>query len=774
MSQVEVIDWKPLSKELYQLRGESTQYQSAFKGWKRYLCKHVGYAEQDLQEAGEIVGKNINNNESINEAVEHVFVCQTLYSTIASDLLRNRLDSENFESSPDTPLYESINISNPIVPSVFRWFEKDDLTSNTKIESQKTDLYNQLQNIYNELFPGSSRKALGEFYTPEWLVQHVIDGIQIDNSKRLIDPNCGAGAFINALFDEQSKSDSEDYLNSIHGYEINPVSVVAAKCIYIDNLKDCLPLSTETRLPIYQVNSLLLPDGLSVSNGSSEQMVFNEGELKNPIESSIEEIENEYERELVATQKEDTEVAKKFRPYSIVVGNPPWISWENLGKSARDRIEEPLKTYGLVEGKVRVGALKVDSATLSLYLAADHLLEDGGQLGYVITESVFKAKSMGGFRRFELPDAPLKVRQIDDFTDIQPFEDATNRTGVVWLERGSYTKFPVEYRTWKKTGNDLPEMLEADCRQAFPLGDDMSNPWIAVDDEVAGYLENVSGGQDYYQPRVGINTAGGSGVYWVEIEKSLNGTAIVSNEYTAGRKDYPDMGSFEVEKEFLYPLIHGRHISRWDVEVPDRLIIIPHTKETGIKPIAESETKNTKLYSYFSSSDIKELLSNRRAIGNRWGGTTNKWYSLFEVGKYTFAPYKVVYRGQAASEIVAAVANGRSIEGLGEKMVMPNQTAHFVPLWSEDEAHYVCGILNSAPVRYLYQCFDYKHPGTFFIKVLNIPKFDPKNEIHESVSSLGKSLHNDGEEELYDKLDKNVGELWGIPPDRISQIQEYI
>jgi hypothetical protein len=120
------------------------------------------------------------------------------------------------------------------------------------------------------------------------------------------------------------------------------------------------------------------------------------------------------------------------------------------------------------------------------------------------------------------------------------------------------------------------------------------------------------------------------------------------------------------------------------------------------------------------------------------------------------------------------VADSTNIDGLGEKMVMPNQTAHFVPLWSEDEAHYVCGMMNSAPVRYLYQCFDYKHPGTFFIKILNIPKYNSENSTHTSISSLGKSLHENYTEELHEDLDKKVGELWNIPPNKISKIKDYI
>lgn len=773
MSQMDNADLETLAKSLYACRGDSQTYSVAFQGWQNYLCDHVGYSKEDLDEAGEVVGENLGQTKSTDTPAEHVFIAQSLYSLLSVRSLKYRVLSAGRQLDTDRPLHTAANLAQPVIPSVFRWYDEGSIPS-YEPESFEDDLYEHLYGIYTDLFPGEARKSLGEFYTPKWLAQYVLDRVSIDSDSSIIDPNCGAGVFLNELLQNRTISDPSECVSQIHGYEINPVSIVAAKCVYLDNLKEDLPFSQETRLPIYQVNSLLLPDGMSVAETSSNQMVFNNGGMENPREAALDNIENQFEKDLIDSQQDDTQIAKELRPYSKVVGNPPWISWENLGESARERIQEPLKKYGLVEGKVSVGALKIDSATLSLYLAADHLLEEGGDLGYVITESVFKAKSMAGFRRFELPDSSLEVKEIDDFTDIQPFEDATNRTGVITLERGSATVFPVAYRKWKKSGSTVPEGLEYEERKAFPIGGEISNPWIALADDVAGNLEKVAGGQDHYRPRVGINTAGGSGIYWVELEEVKDETAIVSNEHTAGRKDYPDMGSFEVEKEFLYPLVHGRHISRWNVEIPERLILVPHSKETAMKPISEPELRKTKLYSYLSSPEVKELLNNRRAIGNRWGGVTGEWYSLFEVGEYTFAPYKVVYRGQAASDIVAAVMNGTQVDGLGQKLAMPNQTAHFVPLWSEGAAHYVCGLLNSSPVRYLYEAFDYKHPGTFFIRALNIPEYDSSNEIHTTISSIAKDLSENQDNELADKLDKKAGELWDIPEDKIKKIQKLL
>ncbi len=52
-------------------------------------------------------------------------------------------------------------------------------------------------------------------------------------------------------------------------------------------------------------------------------------------------------------------------------------------------------------------------------------------------QSVFKTAGAGqGFHRFMLGDStPVKVLQVDDVVELNPFEGASNRTSVVVLEK---------------------------------------------------------------------------------------------------------------------------------------------------------------------------------------------------------------------------------------------------------------------------------------------------------------------------------------------------
>jgi type I restriction-modification system DNA methylase subunit len=55
-----------------------------------------------------------------------------------------------------------------------------------------------VKRFYQDLVPETLRKSLGEFYTPDWLVQFVLDKAAPENwlTCRVLDPTCGSGSFL--------------------------------------------------------------------------------------------------------------------------------------------------------------------------------------------------------------------------------------------------------------------------------------------------------------------------------------------------------------------------------------------------------------------------------------------------------------------------------------------------------------------------------------------------------------------------------------------------
>jgi hypothetical protein len=91
--------------------------------------------------------------------------------------------------------------------------------------------------------------------------------------------------------------------------------------------------------------------------------------------------------------------------FDYIVGNPPWINWEHLPDGYRQSIAPIWIGYGLFQQKgMKAAFTKDDISVLMTYVAADKLLKDGGRLGFIITQSVFKSELGGkGFRQLRIP-----------------------------------------------------------------------------------------------------------------------------------------------------------------------------------------------------------------------------------------------------------------------------------------------------------------------------------------------------------------------------------
>ncbi|MBP5606830.1 MAG: hypothetical protein J6X66_00995 [Lachnospiraceae bacterium] len=116
--------------------------------------------------------------------------------------------------------------------------------------------------LYMEVMPNAVRHSLGEYYTPSWLADHVVNNSlkYLGRKWRALDPCCGSGVFITRLisaicddtdisgFDIRKKKKMVSRItDSIMGIDINPISVLTARVTYCITL---LPLLADTKLNI--------------------------------------------------------------------------------------------------------------------------------------------------------------------------------------------------------------------------------------------------------------------------------------------------------------------------------------------------------------------------------------------------------------------------------------------------------------------------------------------------------------------------------------------
>ncbi|WP_181693511.1 Eco57I restriction-modification methylase domain-containing protein [Natronomonas sp. LN261] len=137
-----------------------------------------------------------------------------------------------------------------------------------------------LGNLYQRYFDPETRKALGEFYTPQPVVNYIINGVDYNvgvSQERLIDPSCGSGTFLveavnRYLEDVRRYNDDPDWSGHltelctrphIVGLDIHPFAVLMAQIRFmVAILPEYRDAKRETedftirRLPIFRTDSL--------------------------------------------------------------------------------------------------------------------------------------------------------------------------------------------------------------------------------------------------------------------------------------------------------------------------------------------------------------------------------------------------------------------------------------------------------------------------------------------------------------------------------------
>lgn len=479
--------------------------------------------------------------------------------------------------------------------------------------------------------------------------------------------------------------------------------------------------------------------------------------------------------------------------FDYVAGNPPWVNWESLPEDYRRESIPLWHHHGMIPPgglKSVMGHSKMDISALMTYVAADNYLKDGGKLGFLITQAVFKTSGAGqGFRRFLLGSGtPVSVLGVDDLVHVQPFEGASNRTAAMILLRGRQTRYPVTYYLWRKAAHSRRVAEDSSLEEAQrmcvvrrlaaqPVDEtDITSPWMTGRPRALSASRRTLGRSDY-QAHAGAYTGGANGVYWLEIlERRPDGLVVVSN-ITEGAKRQVESVQTAIESHLLYPLLRGRDVSRWSA-VPQAWILIPKRPGYQEKAIPEDEMKVSFPRAYAYLSRFRDVLDQRRdAVLMRSKGRI-PFYSIGAVSDYTFTLYKVVWR-EVSHRLDAAVAGPAKDQH--QECVIPDHTLIMVGCDGAEEAHFICAALNSSPSRFIVQNYIVLHPDPHILQRVRIPRYDPANPTHRRMAALSQNAHHamaksDMEQvkAIEVEIDNLAAGLWGLTIDDLREIQQTL
>lgn len=697
--------------------------------------------------------------------------------------------------------------------------------------SEFIEYYNNdyIKEIYETILPKELRHALGEYYTPDWLAQYTVErAVELSSRKysdaRFLDPTCGSGTFLFKLLQEikKIKRDTVNITNQVIGFDINPLAVLTAKTNYLISMVEFLDKEEIIHFPIYNfdvINSPVERNGyleIDLNNGLVYKIPVEWIEKNtyydylNNISMGIysENNNDDYKKLYNQMTGRSAEIVKiltsmivnRIKGYLIpkvdmIVGNPPWVNWEYLPQEYRVKSAHLWKDYGLLSVKgLDLSFSKEDISVLITYLVIDKYLQENGYLAFVIKQGLFKSAQNGiGFRRFKVGEDgyDLKVLRVDDLSKIKVFENAATSTAILFIQKNQVNEYPVPYYMWEKKKSSKRFSLNSYARLkeimaqvniypkiAMPaIKEDLTSIWITAKQDELDAIRGVLGANTY-KARTGIFTGGANAVYWLEVlDKASEDTITISNINKRAKRAAKKI-EYEIEREYVYPLVKGSDIKQWQVSTK-AYILCPHTAVTKMKPVAEEVLQRDYPLTYKYLQYFKEDLNNRKGFAG-WEKEIQKknFHSILRVGEYTFAKYKVAWR-YIASEFITAVISHIDDHFLGRKLMIPNEKVMYISTDDENEAYYLCGVLSSDPVVFCVK--SYMNPtsiSTHVLEKLYIPTFDPTNKVHLEISKLCKEGHqkeNHNERyELLSEINRLVADLYSIDKKKMELLKDSI
>ncbi len=242
---------------------DRSDFQVIYENWERYL--RVTY--------GSIIGS------------KDLFLRHTYLATLAKLIAWARLterslipSSEEISNILNGEFFRGQRIANFLEEDFFSWIAREGAEAiGLDISKKLLSLllkYNLkqlsedvLKALYQELVDPEARHDLGEYYTPDWLAQRMVEKALDENSRySVLDPACGSGTFLYLTIKHKrdtlgnSKETLEHILENVVGIDIHPLAVIISKTNYLLALGDLFkkrrkPIS----LPVYLADSIKLP-----------------------------------------------------------------------------------------------------------------------------------------------------------------------------------------------------------------------------------------------------------------------------------------------------------------------------------------------------------------------------------------------------------------------------------------------------------------------------------------------------------------------------------
>lgn len=454
----------------------------------------------------------------------------------------------------------------------------------------------------------------------------------------------------------------------------------------------------------------------------------------------------------------------RIQQQNLIVGNPPWVKWEHLPAAYTRKIKDfcNIRNIFCNDGGLYGGAQLNICALISNVTASNWLANDG-ILAFLMPDSLMSQNSYEEFRNFYLDDHKnhrLYLQRLDRWlSPLRPFR-VGKKTVSQDFNTYYYGKKPIDYRIGIPVSEITRHKEISDDNLNSLASFEEAKKGLIFKESVAKQLSEESTAFTYsstqfdYTPVIGptsyLYRTGVESTPFEVFKLTGAGTSTHIGHYRFRNKilktsrykveDIPVEG-WDFPTNLIYPMLEGPNLKPFEFDCKNNFHIVPYLPNETTKPVPLEYLIDhaERLATYFAHHRSLLDMQSEKSKSMHQGDV---FYALSKIGPYTFAKHMVAARDNSkfcASVIKPTVTPwGEVKQTICVKhtiIISQDINKNFI---SEDEAHYLNGILNSSiVVSYIHNTF--KTNGFSLNKSkLFIPKYDSKNNLFKRIVELSK------------------------------------
>jgi len=339
-------------------------------------------------------------------------------------------------------------------------------------------------------------------------------------------------------------------------------------------------------------------------------------------------------------------LAKSGKSRVLVIGNPPWVTNSELGQLGSKNLPKKTNFQGLRGFDARTGKSNFDIAEWMLIRLIEALPSDGAIA--MLCKTMTARKVLRHFWKTENGRKGSRLFRFDAKTEFGVAVDA-----CLFYTTGKHTN--------ERTATVYENLDTTSAATRFGLID--GNLVSNIDAYKAH--ENIGSGSSTYTWRSGVKHDAAK-----VMEFSRNGNMFINGFGEA----------VDIEEDYVFPLLKSSDLGNGRTEI--RKTVLVTQRHTG-DDTTEIERKAPKTWRY--------LMRHADALDGRKSSIykNRPRFSVFGIGAYSFAPWKVAISGlyKNMSFVVVPPYEGRTI--------MVDDTCYSIPCHSRKEAELLHDLLSS-------------------------------------------------------------------------------